>query len=495
MIGPAPVGKTRLDPGSLARASSVAFVDVEVEGRPGQCVEVVDGVVAYIGPVWDRPGATGRRVGTRCAETIDGRGGALLPGLHDHHLHLLALAARGRSVVCGPPEVNTRTQLGHVLRRAARAVVPGEWIRGVGYDETSTGPLDAQTIDALLGDADDRPVRIQHRSGHQWVLNGAGVTAVRRGVTREAVPGAVGTVERGIFVDGDRALRAAWSQEPPPGLGDVGAQLSRVGCTGVTDASVGLGSEDLALIERSQASGELPQRVHMLVGGVGGPESGRLRHGPRKIILSESSLPSLEALVAEIAAAGDSGVALHCVSRQSLVLAAVALQEAGGGPHRIEHASVAPPEVMALVASLPVTVVTQPGFVAEHGDRYRREVEAEDLPWLYRLGGWQTAAVAVAGSTDAPFGSLDPWAAMRAAVSRRTAEGASIGADEAVSPEQARDLFLGPLEAPGDPPRRVRVGAPADLCLLSVGWTGAREVLDQALVRATFCAGVAVHGG
>ena len=68
-------------------------------------------------------------------------------------------------------------------------------------------------------------------------------------------------------------------------------------------------------------------------------------------------------------------MAVHCVSRQSLVLAAVALAQAGGGPHRIEHAS-SPPEVVDQLASLPVTVVTQPGFVGEHGDRYRREVEA-----------------------------------------------------------------------------------------------------------------------
>ena len=32
---------------------------------------------------------------------IDARGGALLPGLHDHHLHLAGLATRADSVMCG----------------------------------------------------------------------------------------------------------------------------------------------------------------------------------------------------------------------------------------------------------------------------------------------------------------------------------------------------------------------------------------------------------
>ncbi|MFO7776920.1 MAG: hypothetical protein R6V28_01055, partial [Nitriliruptoraceae bacterium] len=32
-------------------------------------------------------------------------GGYLLPGLHDHHLHLLATAAAADAVPCGPPDV------------------------------------------------------------------------------------------------------------------------------------------------------------------------------------------------------------------------------------------------------------------------------------------------------------------------------------------------------------------------------------------------------
>ena len=47
-------------------------------------VRLVNGVIAAIGPdVRPEEGD----------EVIDARGGALLPGLHDHHLHLAALAA------------------------------------------------------------------------------------------------------------------------------------------------------------------------------------------------------------------------------------------------------------------------------------------------------------------------------------------------------------------------------------------------------------------
>lgn len=477
--------------------ASLTLVDVELEGRPGQCVEVVDGVVAYAGPPRGR-GSVHGPAGVRHAEVVDGRGGTLLPGLHDHHLHLLAAAAAARSVDCGLPAVGDRAALGRVLRRAGAAVPPGTWVRATGYDDTLTGYLDAGTLDQLLGPVADRPVRIRHRSGHRWLLNGVAVASVKAAVARgDLDPGALGTgtdLSRGIVHGGDRALRAAWSGDSPPPLDGVGAALARAGCTGVTDASPDSGPEDLALVERAQAEGALPQRVRLLGRDVPERPAGRASRGEVKVVLEGAELPSLEALAEEIAAAGARGVAVHCVGRAALVLAAAAVGRAGGGPHRLEHASVATPGAVDLVASLPLTVVTQPAFVAAHGDRYLREVGEDDRPWLYRLQGWLAAGVPLAGGSDAPYGPIDPWAAVRAAVARRTAEGRSLGPDERLSPESALALYLGPLESPGGPPRRVVAGEPADLCLLSERWAVARRELDAGLVRATFRDGVAVYG-
>lgn len=65
----------------------------------------------------------------------DAHGGALLPGLHDHHIHLAALAASRASIICGPPDVTTEEELEH---RVASAPTAG-WIRGVGYHESVAG--------------------------------------------------------------------------------------------------------------------------------------------------------------------------------------------------------------------------------------------------------------------------------------------------------------------------------------------------------------------
>jgi predicted amidohydrolase YtcJ len=473
----------------------LVFTDVEIEGRRGQTVVAVGGIVTFVGGGDEARGEVLRHGRDDTVVTVEGGGGALLPGLHDHHLHLFSLAARDGSVDCGRPAVLDRAGLGQALRTAAAGRPPGQWVRGYGYDESTTGALDAAGLDQLLGGLRGTPVRIQHRSGHQWVLNTAGVAVVRRVAAADRSPDPDGLMSPdGVFSDVDGALRPLWSAVQRPELGGAGARLARFGVTGVTDATVTNGVAEVELVAAEQRRGALGQRVHMLGNGLPARSGSMLCTGARKLVLIDTDLPSLEELTAAVVAAGARGVALHCVSRQSLVLAAVALREAGGGPHRIEHASVAPPEAMALLRGLPVTVVTQPGFISEHGDRYRREVEPSDRTWLYRLRAWTTVGVPLAGSTDAPFGDPDPWAAMRAAVSRRTAGGAVMGGAERLSEEQALGLFLAPLEDPGGPRRRVAVGTRADLCLLSVSWRDARHRLDHHQVRGTFVGGRAIWG-
>ncbi|MGM3262689.1 hypothetical protein ACS22S_27280, partial [Klebsiella pneumoniae] len=49
---------------------------------------------------------------------LDAAGGAFLPGLNDHHLHLVALAAALDSVRCGPPDIHEAEALAERLRCA-----------------------------------------------------------------------------------------------------------------------------------------------------------------------------------------------------------------------------------------------------------------------------------------------------------------------------------------------------------------------------------------
>jgi predicted amidohydrolase YtcJ len=454
----------------------------ELEGHGGLDVRVHGDRIAAIGAGLDRdPGEP----------VLEARGAALLPGLHDHHLHLFALAAAGTSLRCGPPQVRDRAQLVAALREAARGAPPG-WLRGIGYHESVAGPPARELLDALLP---DRPLRVQHRSGALWALNSAGIAALgldagidAPGVERDPAGRATGRLYR---LDG--WLRERLDSRAFPALDAVSERLARCGVTGVTDATATNARCEWGALSAAVERRELRQRL-LVMGSPELPESAqpRLRRGPLKLLLDERELPAPESLQDAIAAAHRTGrtVALHCTTRAELVVATAALGAAGArAGDRLEHASVAPPDLVEQIAQLGLTVVTQPGFLYERGDAYAREVEPRDQPWLYRARGFLEAGVPLGAGTDAPFGEPDPWQAMRAAVERRSAAGLELAPPERLTPEQALALFTTPADDPGGRPRRLQPGGPADLCLLDRPWARARRVLVRECVRATLCAG------
>jgi predicted amidohydrolase YtcJ len=236
-------------------------------------------------------------------------------------------------------------------------------------------------------------------------------------------------------------------------------------------------------------SGALAQRLVL----AGAPElanvrAGQWRLGPLKLHLHEAAVPDFDASVDYLSAGRAQGrpVAIHCVTEVELVFAIALIEECGAmRGDRIEHASVAPPALVARMAALGVHVCVQPHFIAERGDRYLADVEPHHHDDLYRLRSLRDAGIAMAGGSDAPYGSIDPWAAMRAAVRRTTSGGKVIGGEEALTPEQALSLYLAdPLDLTRQ--RRIAPGEPADLCLLDRPWSEARERLDVRDVSAVW---------
>ncbi len=425
-------------------------------------------------------------------EILEARGGALLPGLHDHHLHALALASSLRSVRCGPEDVPGIEALTARLRSAQPD--QGGWIRAVAYHESVAGPLDRTALDQIRSDV---PIRLQHRSGSLWIVNSAAIARLRatdsppEGAERDPHGGLTGRLFRA-----DGWLRDRMAGSAAPDLREVGELLAAAGVTGFTDATPTNGRVEVGWISSAQASGELPQHVRWMGGSSLPPAADGEAPRHWKLVVDERTLPTPEILAERFARAHRHGrpVAVHCVTRAELIVTCAALEQAGAwAADRIEHASVAPPEGVDWLQRLGVTVVTQPNFVRERGDAYLADVDPVDRPWLYRCAGLESGGVLLGAGTDAPYGAPDPWLAMAAAVDRRTRAGALLGADENLSPERALALFTTPPERPGGPPRSIAIGAVADLCLLRVPWRVAREELAAANVRATLCAGRVVH--
>ena len=449
---------------------------------------LLDGRRADVRVRGDRIAEVGPGLHRATEEEIPCAGGTLLPGLADHHLHLHALAAVGQSVPCGPPTVHGPGD----LRRALAAAEPGDdgWLRGTGYAETVAGDLDAPALDRLHA---GRPVRLQHRSGALWVVNSAGAAvldlagATHPGVERDAAGRPTGRLWRA-----DDWLRSRLGPTRLPDLGAVGTRLTRLGVTAVTDATPDLTPAAVAAFAAAREDGTLPQSVRLLGAPLGAEVPPTLDVGPVKVVLADSGLPDLDVLIDRIRGAHAAGraVAVHVVTREALALLLAALDVAGPLPgDRIEHGALVPAGTVADLARRGLRVVTQPGFLADRGDDYLRDVPPAEHDDLYRAASLLAGGVPVALSSDAPYGPLDPWRVIEAAVGRRTRSGAVAAPAERLAPAAALAGYLAGTAEPGGPPRTTSAGTPADLVLLAGAPADVLDAPSADRVRAVVVAG------
>lgn len=457
----------------------------EVGGRAHADVRITGGIITEIShQLRVRPGE----------EVLDAGDGALLPGLCDHHLHLHAMAAAAASVLCGRPAVTGPGALAAALATAH----PDDhgWIRGVGYSEDVAGLLDAAALDRLHP---GRPVRIQHRSGVLWIVNTAGARAL--GLDCATHPG----IERdhrsqptGRLWHADNWLRRQLAPASPPDLRHIGARLAQLGITHVTDATPDLDYTAISAVSSAMVAGDLPQHAQLLGAPLGWAQPSGPRAptaGPFKIILTDSGLADLDGLTERIRAAhaADRAIGVHCVAREALVLLLAALDDAGPRPgDRIEHGALIPADLIGRLRDLGLTVVTQPGFLAQRGDDYLRDLPPAEHADLYRARSLLDAGVGCALSSDAPYGPLDPWKVIKAATDRSTPSAQIVGPAERLSPDQALAGYLREPADPGGTPRKVAVGARADLVLLRVPRAEALARPAADLVAATLISGSVV---
>lgn len=455
---------------ALAADAGPLLRDVRVSGKRIEQIE------ASLKPIDDEP-------------VLDAEGCALIPGLHDHHLHIVALAAAMQSLPCGPPHLNGSESLESALRAVG---TEAGWLRGVGYHESVAGDIDRDWLDRHLP---ERPARLQHRSGRLWILNSAALSALGvrdDGAGNDPFERVDGRLT-GRLYDADDWFRHRLGSKRPD-LGQASLRLASRGITAMTDASHDNGPEDFDFFVGACERGELRQSV-LLMGSASlesSMSSAQVRVGATKFHLHDHALPDFDSLCNDIRISHARGrnAAFHCVSRVDLAYALAALEAAGSAPgDRIEHASVTPPEALEAIQALGLTVVTQPLFVRERGDTYLIDVEPTDQPWLYRLRGFLDAGIPLAAGSDAPYGDADPWRSMAAAVDRRTGSGRPLGTAEALLPEQALGLFTSPLAHPGGDLVTLGPGVRADCCLLDRSWARAREDLAAVQVRLTLVDG------
>ena len=441
----------------------------------------------------DRIAEVGHGLERRVGEGVfDLEGMRLAPGLHDHHIHLRALAALESSVIVGPPEVQNLSEFSERLRSAESHMLSGQWLRGVAYHESVAGELDRQVLDVLVP---ERPVRIQHATGMLWILNSR---ALRELGVGDDAPGGAEHDAKGRL-NGRFWREDAWLAGRLPKTSHDFSALSQLaasrGITGFTDATPGAREAEVAAFVEANKDAVLLQRLCLMAEpGTVAPDSDMVTLGPVKILLDDIDLPDFDDLVNRFRDAHACGrpAAVHCVTRTTAVLAVSAFEAAGVlRGDRIEHGSILGPDTIEAIARLGISVVTQPGLLVTRGDRWLVDVPERSHPDLWRLGSLVEAGITVAGSTDAPYGSADLWLAVGAAYDRRTMDGAILGQSESVGPSTALALFTSDPHDLGRQ-RRVAPGDLADLVVVEPGSAGYSGV-PTPLVKATFVAGRLIY--
>ena len=483
------------------------------------------GRVAWIGTADSAASMRGART-----RVIDCGGASAVPGFHDAHMHILAYAAARDAADCGPSSAPSIADIRRVLRAAAARTPEGEWVRGRGYDHAALTDARHPTRHDLDAAAPRHPVRLAHRSGHADVLNTAALARVGIADSTPEPPGA--TISRSLEDGAPDGLLFEMGEYldakiPPPPHRILRGRVERaarnllaLGITSVQDATHTNGADRWDSLTALRQSVRPMPRVTMMAGGARLTEfvergmgfgfgDDRLRLGHAKLMATASSgvqSPSASALRRMAADCADAGfpVAIHAVESEIVASAASAIANAAkiaAAPHRIEHCAECPPRVLDAVARCGATVVTQPAFIYEGGDRYRATVPRDALPYLYRARSLAERGIALAFGSDAPIADPNPMIGLQSAATRQSATGAPLGENERMDAISALSAYtLGSAQSAGAPAARnlgrLTPGRLADIAILDRDITAiAPNELGETRVALTILGGEVVWDG
>ncbi len=502
---------------SLLQGVRVAGADRHLLPFGDEPVDVLlsGGRVADIAPHGTFDGWRARHTTLDAGEVIDGRGAWVLPGLWDHHVHMVQWALAAERV-----PLRDVTSAVDAAQKMSHAPVQADGRRvGSGYRDVLWA--DAPELTLLDAATKDVPTYLINADVHSVWLNSAALR--REGFSEEEAPD--GVLREADAFEISRRLNAA-----DPAVADVAVlqaarRAAARGVVGLVDFDMAWNADAWA---RRTAAGFDTQHVEFAVypadleravrsgfrsdDPLEGDRTGLVRVGALKVI-SDGSLGTrtaacfhgysddphnhgivtvppeeLYALLLRATAAGIR-VAVHAIGDRALSNALDAFS-ATGAQGTIEHAQLVRHADLRRMGSLGITASVQPQHAIDDRD-------AADRLWAtqeaigYPLGSLRAAGIDVQLGSDAPVSPLDPWHAIAAAVHRTGDDRAPWHPEERLDIETAlrASAHRGTAGNGG-----VRLGGAADLVLVDIDPAHAtRDELRTMPVRTTLLAGRITH--
>lgn len=429
-------------------------------------LESFSGLVFEAGKVLEAGDAAELRKKYSSATLVDGHGKTLLPGLIDAHGHVFDLGSQTVEIQLSDTQSLAEAQARIRAYAAANARRP--WLLGAGWNQVTWKlgrfPL-ASEIDAVVA---DKPVVLDRVDGHAKWLNTQALQAA--GITRNRVDPPGGRIERdaagrptGVLVD--KAMLLVEKVIPQPGGAELRdalkaalSHMNSVGLTGVGDA--GINAAQAAIYRQMADEGLLTVRIYAMIRDTGADFRALSSQGPligyahdtlniravklfadgalgsrgAALLAPYSDMPTQHGLLfmsepelqgkIETALRAGYQVNIHAIgdaaNHEVLDAFEGAYKDVGGRElrNRVEHAQVVTPADIPRFKQLDLIASMQPTHATSDKNMAADRIGAERLQGAYAWRTFLDQGTRIAGGSDFPVESDNPFFGLHAAVTR-----------------------------------------------------------------------------
>ena len=395
---------------------------------------------------------------------IDAKGGMVVPGFIDSHVHFLAGGLNLASVQLR----DAKTEAEFIARiKAFAATIPsGTWITGGDWDHQNWGGElpQASWIDSITP---NNPVWINRLDGHMALANSAAMRAAKVPQSGGDIPG--GTITRdanghpsGIFKDNAQSLIDPAVPDPAPAMLDraLDAAMTYANERGVTSVDHMGTWADLAVFERAHRAGTLRTRIYasvplatwarlrdtvaargrgdswLRIGGLKGFVDGSLGSHTAAMMRPFTDAPGDTGLLVNTpedlyswtsnADKSNLHVIVHAIGDRAINLQLNIFErvERENGRKdrrfRIEHAQHIAPGDVARFGALGVIASMQPYHAIDDGRWAEKVIGPERAKTTYAFRSLEDTHARLAFGSDWPVAPATPLEGIYAAVTRRT---------------------------------------------------------------------------
>jgi predicted amidohydrolase YtcJ len=406
----------------------------------------------------DPPAAFNSKLALK-AKKIDGQGLTLVPPFHDTHMHLLSYAANILSYDIRSETAVSKKRIADLVKKAAFIQRNSNMVRLQGLEhnfQEGVSFVDRNLLDQALP---DRPLIIQTTSGHAHILNSVALNLAGIKESTNEPPGVTfertltdGKLNGVIYESGEYLEKKLPSLEAGLMKDGIISALTLIHSRGINYLTDATHLNDISRYELiSKVIDEFSLNMHLIfmpgvpalrtfveAGRTYRSTEGKMMVGHSKIMMTNSSgvlhpdKKEFQEMVRESHFQGFP-VAIHSVDMDSIDLILEVLKNEYLLGDRIEHASELRDDQIVKMASLGVSVSTQPSFIYERGDTYLSSQPSSNINSLYRINSLRKAGITVSASSDSPVTYPDPMKTIYSAMTRKTKSGKVLNSKEAIS--------------------------------------------------------------